>query len=44
MKIDPDYRLALEYIESMREIYGDDSKFICVVMKPDVLAIRYTIS
>ena len=29
VKIDPDYRLVLEYIESMRGIYGDDSKFIC---------------
>lgn len=29
VKIDPDYRLVFEYIESMRGIYGDDSKFIC---------------
>ena len=29
LKIDPDYRLILKYIERMREIYGDDSKFIC---------------
>lgn len=29
VKIDLDYRLALEYIESMRGIYGDASKFIC---------------
>ena len=25
LKIDPDYRLILKYIERMREIYGDDS-------------------
>ena len=28
VKIDPDYRLVFESIESMREIYGDDSEVI----------------
>lgn len=29
LKIGSDYTLVLDYIESMRRIYGEDSKFIC---------------
>jgi transposase len=28
-KIDPDYRLILKYIESMRTIFGGDCRFVC---------------
>ena len=29
LKVGPDYRLVLEYIDSMRKVYGGDADFIC---------------
>jgi transposase len=38
LKIDADYRLVLDYIERMRGIYGEFSRFICGGRAPDLAA------